>query len=65
MLMLPIVVLMTSCASSPHVISSDRTLYRLQAAKPFTPQVDGWFVPDARWQEINEAIADKISLPQK
>jgi hypothetical protein len=32
----------------------------MEAAKPFTPPVDGWFVPDARWLEIRQAIADKI-----
>jgi hypothetical protein len=44
------------------VISADRQVLRLQANKPFIPAIDGWFVPDARWQEIRQAIADKIEL---
>ena len=42
------------------VISSDKTVRRLQANEPFTPACNGWFVPDARWLEIREAIAEKI-----
>jgi hypothetical protein len=34
------------------VIPADKTVVRLEAAKPFTPKIPGWFVPDARMQEI-------------
>ena len=53
--------LMTSigCASY-KVISQDRLVRRVEAGQAFSAPVDGWFVPDARWLEIREALADKI-----
>jgi hypothetical protein len=30
-----------------------------------TAPVDGWFVPDARWQELREDEADLIRLLQQ
>ncbi len=52
---------LTGCAHY-KVISQDRQIVRLQTSKPFTPSIDGWFIPDARWLEIRQAIADKIEL---
>lgn len=49
----------SGCATY-KVVSQDRAVRRMEAAKPFIPPVDGWFVPDARWLEIRQAIADKI-----
>lgn len=34
------------------VIPANKTVTRLEAAEPFTPLINGWFVPDARMQEI-------------
>jgi hypothetical protein len=34
------------------VIPANKTVVRLEAAKRFTPSISGWFVPDARMQEI-------------
>lgn len=45
---------------SYKVISADREIQRLKAAKTFQAPVDGWFVPDARWLEINDALSDKL-----
>ncbi len=56
--------ILTGCAHY-KVISADKTVHRLVAQKPFTPPVDGWFVPDARWLQIREAIADKIEDLEK
>ena len=60
--LLPIALSMTICAGCTHykVISSDKIVRRIKATEEFRPTVDGWFVPDARWLEIREAIADRI-----
>ena len=60
--LLPIALLMTIWTGCAHykVIDADKTVHRLKAQQAFTAPVDGWFVPDARWLEIREAIADKI-----
>jgi len=49
----------TSCAHY-KVIDSDKTVRRLKAHDTFLAPSDGWFVPDARWLELREALADKI-----
>ena len=49
----------TGCARY-KVISADREVRRLKANGIFKAPVDGWFVPDARWLELREALADKI-----
>lgn len=41
------------------VISADKTHHRIKAGQQFTPEHDGWFVPDALWLEINEALERK------
>jgi hypothetical protein len=47
------------------VIEADKTVRRLKAHDAFTAPSDGWFVPDARWLEMREAIADKIESLEK
>src|SRR2546423_14216343 len=51
--------LLTGCAHY-KVISADKTVRRLKAQQLFTAPGDGWFVPDARWLELREALAEKI-----
>jgi hypothetical protein len=36
----------------------------MRANESFTPAFDGWFVPDARWQELREALAEKIAAAE-
>jgi hypothetical protein len=36
-------------------ISSDRQVHRMKAGMALTPTVDGWFVPDVVWIELNAA----------
>ena len=64
--LLPIALLMMTCSGCVHykAISSDRVVRRIKAEETFRAPVDGWFVPDARWQEIREAIADRIEQLQ-
>jgi hypothetical protein len=64
--LLPIAALMMTCSGCAHykAISSDRIVRRIKADETFHAPVDGWFVPDARWQEIREAIADRIEQLQ-
>jgi hypothetical protein len=62
MRLLPIAASMMICAGCAHykVISSDKTVRRMKAAELFRAPVDGWFVPDARWLEIRDAMADRL-----
>ena len=61
MLTLLIAASLNGCAMQRYaVLSSDRAVLRLKAGQPFNPEHDGWFVPDATWQELNEALADKL-----
>lgn len=52
----------SSCSSNPpaQVISQDRQVRRLKANVPFTPPYDGWFEPDAVWQEEQNIIESKL-----
>jgi hypothetical protein len=44
------------------VIPSDKLVVHVQAGKPYTPTVNGWFVPDARMLDIlNRLDAAKIN----
>ncbi len=60
--LLPIALSMMICVGCAHykVISSDKTVRRIKANEPFTAPLDGWFVPDARWLEIRDALSDRI-----
>jgi hypothetical protein len=62
MKLLPIAVWMMIWSGCAHykVIDADKAVRRLQASETFKPPFDGWFVPDARWLELREALADKI-----
>ena len=53
------IMISTGCAHY-KVISADRAIHPLRASETWKAPVDGWFVPDARWLEIRQAIADKI-----
>lgn len=41
------------------VIPQDRAVQRMPANKVFTPEIPGWFVPDARMQEIVNELKAK------
>ena len=60
--LLPISLLMLIWTSCAHykVIDADKTVRRLKAHDTFLAPSDGWFVPDARWLELREALAEKI-----
>ena len=64
---LPIALSMLISTGCAHykVIDADKTVRRLQANETFKPSCNGWFVPDARWLQIREAIADKIEGLEK
>ena len=67
MKLLPIALLMTIWTGCAHykVIDADKAVRRLQVNDTFKAPCNGWFVPDARWIEIREAIADKIETLEK
>jgi hypothetical protein len=41
------------------VIPADKTVTRLEAGRPFTPAMPGYFVPDARMKEILDRLSEK------
>ena len=65
--LLPIALSMVIWTGCIHykVIDADKTVRRLQAHSQFIAPSDGWFVPDARWLELREALADKIESLEK
>ena len=67
MKLLPIAASMLIWTSCAHykVIDGDKTVRRLKAHDQFAVPSDGWFVPDARWLELREALADKIENLEK
>ncbi|HEY0456831.1 MAG TPA: hypothetical protein VGE41_10685 [Verrucomicrobiae bacterium] len=60
--LLPIALWMMTSSGCTHykVISAERAVLPLRTGESFTAPQDGWFVPDARWQEIRQAIARQI-----
>jgi len=46
------------------VIPADKTVVRLEATEPFTPSIPGWFVPDARMQEILGRLGGLVDEPK-
>ena len=50
---------LTAC-KTVKVVSADQMETRVEAGKPFTPTVDGWFMGDARYQRYRRAVSDKI-----
>jgi len=54
----------TGCAHY-RVMDADKTVRRLKANETFKAPSDGWFVPDARWVELREALAEKIERLEK
>lgn len=51
--------LMTGCARY-KVISGDREILRAKRGVALVPAHDGWFIPDATWVDINDALAKKV-----
>ena len=59
---LALTAILTGCQGTKVVaISADRQAVPLPAGKPYTPAVNGWFVPDARMIEILDAL-DKARI---
>lgn len=40
------------CKTRIVAMADDREVVRMPASTPYTPAAPGWFVPDARMQEI-------------
>jgi hypothetical protein len=48
------------CRTAPLVIPADRAVTRLAPGKAFVAPVPGWFVPDARMQEILRKVSERV-----
>lgn len=57
---------LTGCATTKQVvvIPSDEAVVAMTHGKPYTPAVDGWFVPNARMLKILNAL-DKTRIQNK
>lgn len=47
------------------MIPADKAVVRMEKSKPYTPDVDGFFVPGARMQEILHALSAEIEKQEQ
>ena len=52
-------IIFAGCKTRIIVIPADKAAVRMEAEHPYVPAVPGWFVPDARMQEILHELKDK------
>lgn len=58
--------MMTSSGCTHYkVIDQAKAVVPIRSGENFKAPVDGWFVPDARYVEMREAIADRIEQMEK
>ena len=53
------------CKTRVVVIPGDRAVIRLEPDRPYSPGVSGWFVPDARMQEILNELGRRVEALEK
>ena len=58
LLMLALSILSAGC-HTVTVIDGNKLVERLEKGKPYTPNLDGYFVPDARMREILQQLEAK------
>lgn len=51
---------MSSTGCATRVIRNDQVLVPLSAGVSYTPQMDGWFMSDATYMRVREAVADRV-----
>ena len=56
--------LLCACQTKVVVIPADKAVKRVEASKSFTPSINGWFVPDARMQEIIGRLGGLLDDPK-
>lgn len=47
------------CKTRVLVIPADKKVERMESGRNYTPAINGWFVPDARFQEILTELNNK------
>ena len=63
LLLVTLMLLIVGCKTRIDVIPADKICVAIKENQPFTPWVDGWFVPNARMLEwMNERDRLKIEL---
>ncbi len=65
MLMLGCSPISIGCKKCVVVIPGDRAVVRLEPDRPYSPGVPGWFVPDARMQEILNELAERVEALER
>ncbi len=58
------IVLWTGCATKLVVIPADKQVVRMPAGQSYSPGTSGYFVPDARMQEILEQLEQQRLKPE-
>ncbi len=56
---------LTGCKTRVVVIPADKAVVRLEPDRPYSSGVPGWFVPDARMQEILVELGAKAEGLEK
>lgn len=49
---------LSGCATRVVAISDNKLVDRMKAGVPYTPDGNGWFVPDARFREMLMELHD-------
>lgn len=52
--------ILIGCKTHVVVIPGDRAVVRLEPNRPYSPGVPGWFVPDARMQEMLNELGLRV-----
>ena len=57
--------ILIGCKTHVVVIPRDRAVVRLEPNRPYSLVVPGWFVPDARMQEILNELGRRVEALEK
>jgi hypothetical protein len=54
------IALWTGCRTRVVVLSESEAVSKVEAGKPFTPRINGYYVPEARMREILIQLQEKV-----
>ena len=57
--------ILIGCKTRVVVIPGDKAVVRLEPNRPYSPGIPGWFVPDARMQEILNELGERVEALEK
>jgi hypothetical protein len=59
-----LIVLLIGCKTRVLVLPESQAVSRVEAGKPFTPALPGYYVPDARMREILLQLQGKVETAE-